>query len=353
MTSLRGMVSIGRDPTNAIVVDEEGIAPHQACIFPRDGKWLVDGRGAMLYLNERPMNGTQALTAGDRILVGSARLTFLDDVAASPPTGSAPRGHGDRLGTAGNGDQRGTISFRCVCGVTLRSKSERAGRTGRCYRCGQKVTVPRASGGVAEVVRPAMIYVPPTTTERTMTIVPTAVRDTSSTPLNTEAEPIPALELVCSICQCGIEAGEEQTSCPNCRLPFHVDCWQENLGCSAYGCSQVNALRQGPDISLGDVPSQLPLQAGGRNSNRGADQSASPLHSSELPWEYVSLGASGVVFLFSLMSHGIPSMIATLVGLACVGSRLKSDRDVPSAMAAAVALSVLGGIVGLVVGVKK
>lgn len=40
----------------------------------------------------------------------------------------------------------------------------------------------------------------------------------------------------CSICQSGIIAGERVLYCPKCALPFHVECWDENKGCSSYGC---------------------------------------------------------------------------------------------------------------------
>ena len=41
---------------------------------------------------------------------------------------------------------------------------------------------------------------------------------------------------LCSICQTAVIAGEQVVSCPHCALPFHAECWNENQGCSAYGC---------------------------------------------------------------------------------------------------------------------
>ena len=41
---------------------------------------------------------------------------------------------------------------------------------------------------------------------------------------------------LCSICQTNIIAGEGVLMCPYCGLPFHGECWDENRGCSAYGC---------------------------------------------------------------------------------------------------------------------
>jgi hypothetical protein len=42
---------------------------------------------------------------------------------------------------------------------------------------------------------------------------------------------------LCSICQTKIIIGEEVTNCFACQLPFHLECWDENKGCSAYGCT--------------------------------------------------------------------------------------------------------------------
>ncbi len=52
-------------------------------------------------------------------------------------------------------------------------------------------------------------------------------------------------QLTCGICQSAIADDEATSVCPDCDLIFHADCWQENLGCAAYGCKQVNALADG------------------------------------------------------------------------------------------------------------
>ena len=59
----------------------------------------------------------------------------------------------------------------------------------------------------------------------------------------------------CGICLTALSNDEPQTRCPACDLAYHEECWRHNLGCGAYGCSQVNALRTGPDIRI-TVPAQ-------------------------------------------------------------------------------------------------
>ncbi|MHC5057030.1 MAG: RING finger protein [Planctomycetota bacterium] len=44
---------------------------------------------------------------------------------------------------------------------------------------------------------------------------------------------------LCAVCQSAISSGEATTVCPECRAPYHAECWQENGGCGVYGCSRV------------------------------------------------------------------------------------------------------------------
>jgi predicted RNA-binding Zn-ribbon protein involved in translation (DUF1610 family) len=46
---------------------------------------------------------------------------------------------------------------------------------------------------------------------------------------------------ICSICQTAVVTGELILVCPSCDLPFHQECWNENGGCSQYGCAHAPA----------------------------------------------------------------------------------------------------------------
>jgi predicted RNA-binding Zn-ribbon protein involved in translation (DUF1610 family) len=48
--------------------------------------------------------------------------------------------------------------------------------------------------------------------------------------------PAAATETLCAFCQCPVGEGEQATSCPSCRAPYHAACWEENGGCALYGC---------------------------------------------------------------------------------------------------------------------
>lgn len=43
----------------------------------------------------------------------------------------------------------------------------------------------------------------------------------------------------CPICCCEIADGDDVVVCPDCKTPHHRDCWEENHGCSTYGCASA------------------------------------------------------------------------------------------------------------------
>jgi len=124
----------------------------------------------------------------------------------------------------------------------------------------------------------------------------------------------------CSICQCPISAGEDTTKCSQCGLPFHLDCWNENLGCSAYGCSNVNLLKGGPDISIRNPPPlgaprgvpRWPSQT--RSSNPTAPHPALA-GADAFPWEYLLLAGCALASLLGALLYGV---FALLAGLGCI-----------------------------------
>ena len=42
---------------------------------------------------------------------------------------------------------------------------------------------------------------------------------------------------ICPFCQTEIAPAAERVVCSSCRIPHHRECWQENGGCTTYGCS--------------------------------------------------------------------------------------------------------------------
>jgi hypothetical protein len=142
----------------------------------------------------------------------------------------------------------------------------------------------------------------------------------------------PAVMRECGICQSAIEPAEETHTCPSCGLTFHAECWQENWGCSAYGCNQVNALKP----AGADQPSAAESQA-----------IAEELEAAPFPWDYLILGVCAFAMLLSGLTFGVPSLLATLAIITRINfrDRIKSDMNLwlMGASAAACAIGIIAG----------
>lgn len=182
-----------------------------------------------------------------------------------------------------------TFSFVCACGAKLQARPDMAGKKGKCKFCGVMVMIPSPPSTVTGAARWKAA-------EQAV-----AVREESS-PVRVETKH--AAEQTCSICQTAIQSDEAVIPCNACGLPFHIDCWQANYGCATYGCRNVNMLKPGPDIAIGQSAlsqAQLPpwQQSLGPAGSTGSD----------VPWEFVLLAASALAGLLSCVTCGLPSLL--------------------------------------------
>ena len=53
----------------------------------------------------------------------------------------------------------------------------------------------------------------------------------------------------CPYCKTEIKEGEEIKVCPACGIPHHAGCWEENKGCTTFGCSEQHYEEQGTNPS--------------------------------------------------------------------------------------------------------
>ncbi len=51
---------------------------------------------------------------------------------------------------------------------------------------------------------------------------------------------------VCPVCSTEIEPTDEKVICPDCKIVYHKDCWDENNGCATYGCKSTGCLKPPP-----------------------------------------------------------------------------------------------------------
>lgn len=56
----------------------------------------------------------------------------------------------------------------------------------------------------------------------------------------------------CPYCQSNIKSDNEVQYCSECGIPHHKECWEENGGCTAYGCGQ-NPLTEKNIVNVGNL----------------------------------------------------------------------------------------------------
>jgi hypothetical protein len=126
---------------------------------------------------------------------------------------------------------------------------------------------------------------------------------------------------LCSICQNEILPADAVANCPSCGLTFHANCWQENLGCSAYGCPQVNALKpsnlQSTEPESAESGSPVPESADPALAASATDalptaKDEPDLEPDVFPWEFAFVAVSVAGSLLGALTYGVPSFIGLL-----------------------------------------
>jgi hypothetical protein len=325
-------VLIGRRPFNTIMVPDPDVSRIHAWIGQREGGYhLFDaGSRAGTWVNDQKVIRPHVLAEGDVIRIGPATILYSDAAALPgdiPPLQSPPV-------PPTTDPYDGGIYFDCACGGPMWVAAEWAGKMGKCRYCGRRLVVPHRSGNMArpqvptanssEQVAPPpkpQARAPRRSAPRPPTAPLPAPLPNGATAEMVVASPSPAAsasvapsphvpEALCSICQTPIQNDEERISCPSCHLTFHAGCWQENYGCSAYGCDQVNVLAPAEAVA-----SQTTMGSADAVATPAYDQTfaAAP---ARFPWEPVLLALSFVAMALGALAFGIPSAIMLIVVLA-------------------------------------
>ena len=125
-----------------------------------------------------------------------------------------------------------------------------------CPKCGQQifglpVERPAARPSVPTPAEPSQQAQPPLPQPSTPAAPPDLVDldigladddfATETQPATPEAAATEYIGKTCPYCRFPIKPGEDIVVCPACKVPHHEDCWQENRGCTPYGCTGVTA----------------------------------------------------------------------------------------------------------------
>jgi pSer/pThr/pTyr-binding forkhead associated (FHA) protein len=313
---LTGRLLIGRVPPVGLVVPDAEVSRIHAWIDRVGDRYYVadaDSRSGTI-VEEYPIAGRHTLRDGDEIKVGAATIVYRDEdeLPGDVTRLKVPATNGVAEPAAGG------ILFACGCGAPLWAPLDWVGRRGKCAHCGQRTPVPALDPTVA----------PP----RTVAAKPFAARPASNRPASpTAVAAKPAPTRLCSICQWAIEAADSQASCPSCHLTFHSECWEENKGCSAYGCASVAALED---------PAMEPQAV--------AAEAAVEEHHERFPVEFAMLGGSVICSLIGLLAFGVPSaLLAVCTSAYWVAQRRRGESLKNGIVAAAMAMCITGICAGL------
>ncbi|HEY2588541.1 MAG TPA: FHA domain-containing protein [Tepidisphaeraceae bacterium] len=272
---VHGRTVIGRRANSHVVIPDRAVSRVHAWIGRAGHAFFIADSGSRTgtLVNGQPVEGRHSLRDGDEIRIGPATITFFE--AATLPPGIEP------LLTPADSTSEDGIFVYCECGAPIWAPWDYGGRTARCRQCGGHVALPKRPNGVApsdpnndtladgapspfastetggvKLVAEA----PPKPKPKPKPRKPAQI-SLKKRPQNGAAKPVPQRVLepdepprtdtICGACQSPISMLEPTTTCPDCGVAFHADCWTENRGCSSYGCKQVGILD--PAANVGDT----------------------------------------------------------------------------------------------------
>lgn len=287
-------VTMGRASSNDLIVDHPAISRTHAIFEQLEGAFVVTDMGSKngVYLEDIRIVGRHTLNDGETLTIGPAVVTFYTHDRPEPPepTPEPPEQEPPQQPITALADG---IILNCECGMRLWVPREMIGGRGQCPKCKR----------------------------------PVELIDPHAAPRHT-----------CSICQWEIAADQLEHVCSNCGLHFHAECWDENRGCSAYGCSQVGSL----DHDAHATPVHPPATAIEEEVGHPPPLEAT----ARFPWEFALLGASAIAAVFGLLLFGAVSII---VGVAAViYFRRNYHMARKSVMYITISICVIGLFAGLV-----
>lgn len=155
----------------------------------------------------------------------------------------------------------------------------------------------------------------------------------------------------CPYCQFPLKPGDDLRVCGQCGMPHHADCWNENGGCTTYGCPEAPTWRaSAADEGFPGPEGERAEPAWWQAEQLEADQGAEPAPGQSAPWPTAQpQSASGerALLPLGLALAGVVILAVSLLALASY--REKAVRDIEERLQAyrsAAAVSLLSEDVG-------
>jgi FHA domain/Prokaryotic RING finger family 1 len=308
--TVNGRVLIGRRLSHGVVIGDPTVSRLHAWIDNREGSYVITDAGSRsgTFVNGEAVVRSD-LQDGDEIRIGPVKLAWRENDSLPDDIQVLDLSSPAKIESSKSG-----ILFDCACGAPMWVGLEFAGKRGLCKYCGEPIKVPT-------ITQPKKAKVEAKTPEPTTAVNGKKVRPAA-----------PVLRSKCGACHSTIDHGEELTTCSECKTTFHTDCWQENYGCSTYGCSQVNALKPAEVVEAEAKVAQA------------IQPTSEP--DAEMPWELIVLAASVISSLIGTLLYGTLPAAVIPVALIMMFRKKKPNRGI---LALAMLVSAAGIAIGLVV----
>jgi len=124
---------------------------------------------------------------------------------------------------------------------------------------------------------------------------------------------------ICPYCRFPIKPGEEIVVCPACKVPHHAECWQENNGCTTYGCTGTVAANPPPAIPA--TPGLRPPRSAAQPASPPPDvqQRVEDTFLQMRTRELNARATSALVLAFLGILCFLPAIIAFFMGIGILG----------------------------------
>ena len=150
---LRHALTIGRDRTNHIVIDDTTVSRRHAILLFVDDRWVLEDRGTVngTWVNglRVPFGSQHPLRHGDRIAVGKATLFFAWPADRDDPERTDPHDELPNLAAALSPFQRQVV--RALCGAWVTDESVDVLPSNE--QIAAALGTPRATGSVKAALR--------------------------------------------------------------------------------------------------------------------------------------------------------------------------------------------------------
>ncbi len=147
--------------------------------------------------------------------------------------------------------------------------------------------------------------------------------------------PAEAVGKICPYCRFPIKEGEDVIVCSECKVPHHRECWEENGGCTTYGC------RNAPGAIGAGASTQAAYGGGAGGINEMMTQ--------VLAAEVDRSATHALLFsILGIIPCCLPSVIGFFWGLVVLSTIRRMGLYAPKAQGKAVAAMVLGIVLPLI-----